>query len=127
MKASHVFLIALATFIGQSVLAESFVIINTLPYPVTANVRTDEGYAFSGTIAGNKGQSPIINIGNQKLAWIDWDDEGNEYKAAFEEYRSKHNGNVPLQKNKKNFFNIQINGAYYHNFGGYLLQGVSLE
>ena len=126
MKGLRIFFTMAAMFIGQAVYAEKFQIVNTLDYGIPVQVRTSAGYVFNATIPG-KGTTNTIDTGSNQLLWVEWEDGGNEYKGNFAGYREKNNGTVPMQKNKKNFFNISANGIYMHNFPGYKVQETALS
>lgn len=119
MKALRILLTIATIAISQSIFAEKFVIVNNLDVPVQCKVYSGDRYmSFDGTIPA-KQESPLIDIHRSTLTWIWWSAEGMEFKAMFE-------GTVPLQKDKKNFFNIDGLGKFMHNFGGFKKEGRAL-
>ncbi len=108
-----------AVLAAQKKIENGFVIINHLTVPVQCKVEAGEArLVFDGTI-GAKQQSPVIDLRNLALTWISWSYEGQSYKVDF-------GGTVPLQKDKKNFFNINGTGGFMHNFGGFKKEGLAL-
>ena len=105
------------TCIGQSLFAEKFIIVNHLDRPISYMVATEDFRTQQGTIPANK-ESSLIDI-QSKLMFISWNFGGRQH------YQASFKGQIPLQTNKKNFFNIYPNGKYMHNFLGYKQEGIA--
>ncbi len=123
MKISRILFITMAALIGQQVYAEKFQIINQTKNDLACVAKlTSFQWAFKGTITAGKATSPI-DIGDKKLLLIEWTDNGTKYFADFEQYSDPGTLAVPLQQDRKNFFNIYQNGFYSHNFNGQMNEG----
>ena len=127
MKISPMLLATITAFISQSIVAEKLRVINHYDFPVTCYVQTTNNptnptsdNTFEVEVPGNRGASPIIDIGDKPLTYILWE---NVKKIGLKRtnlplYREDNNGRVPLQKNGRNFFNINKDGTCSHNFNG---------
>jgi hypothetical protein len=118
MKITKLLCAIVLVFVGGSILAESFMIVNPLNESIACKVKAGSLDKFIPSIDAKK-SSALINIYTFPLDYVAW-----LHTNGQDAYVVNFDGNVSLQPNKKNFFNItNTTGGFMHNFSGKKVTG----